>query len=138
MRTTVIGLVAAAALATGALAPATGAPAIPLSGGQEASAADIDGHGFFTYQLNGTTFCYTLAWEGIETPTAAHVHLAPRHVAGPIVIPLEVGDGSGAPVDGCTTISQELADGIAQDPKAYYINVHNAPFPAGAIRGQLK
>lgn len=118
--------------------PASAAPAIPLNGEQEASAADDDGRGFFTYDLDGTTFCWTLEWEGIETAMAAHVHQAPREVAGPIVIPLDVGDGSGAPVSGCTDIDAALAAGIADSPKAYYVNVHNVPFPGGAIRGQLK
>ena len=118
--------------------PASAAPAIPLNGEQEAAAADADGHGFFTYDLDGTTFCWRLEWEGIDTAFAAHVHLAPRHVAGPVVIPLSVGDGSGAPVSACTQIDSALAAGIAANPKAYYVNVHNAAFPGGAIRGQLK
>jgi CHRD domain len=138
MRTMLIGLAAATALAAGA-GTAVSAPAIPMSGAQEADAADPDGHGFFTYQLDGTTFCYSLRWTGIETATAAHVHLGPRHVAGPVVIPLSIGDGSGAPVSACTTIlDTTLAQAIEDDPKAYYVNVHNAEFPAGAIRGQLK
>jgi hypothetical protein len=114
---------------------ANAAPAIPLNGEQEAAAADPDGHGFFTYTIEGTTFCWTLSWQGIETATAAHVHLAPRHVAGPVVIPLSVAANPGS---GCTTISADLAAGITADPKAYYVNVHNATFPGGAIRGQLK
>ena len=127
----------AGVLALGALGlpAAHAAPAIPLNGEQEAAAADPDGHGFFTYTIDGTTFCWTLSWQGIETATAAHVHLAPRHVAGPIVIPLSVAANPGS---GCTTISADLAAGITANPKAYYVNVHNATFPAGAIRGQLK
>lgn len=122
----------------GATSSASAAPAIPLNGEQEAAAGDNDGHGFFTYELDGTSFCYTLEWDGIETATAAHVHLGPRHIAGPVVIPLSVGDGSGSLVDECTVITSMLAAQIAADPKAYYVNVHNDPFQAGAIRGQLK
>ncbi len=118
--------------------PASSAPAMPLSGAQEVHPADNDGHGFFTYDLDGTTFCWTLEWTGIDTATAAHVHQAPRHVAGPVVIPLSVGDGSGAPVAGCSEIDAALAAAIEADPKAFYVNVHNEAFPAGAIRGQLK
>jgi hypothetical protein len=115
---------------------ATAAPAIPMSGGQETQAADPDGHGFFTYSIDGTAFCWTLSWQDIETPTAAHVHVGARHVPGPVVIPLSVaGAGSSS---GCTTISAELAAAISADPGNYYANIHNATYPAGAIRGQLK
>jgi hypothetical protein len=117
------------------LPTATAAPAIPLNGEQEAAAADPDGHGFFSYTLEGTDFCWTLSWQNIETATAAHVHLGPRGVAGPVVIPLSVAANPGS---GCTTIAADLAAAISADPKAYYVNVHNATFPAGAIRGQLK
>lgn len=130
----------AAALALTFLAStsASAQPAIPLSGGQETQEADHNGHGFFTYDIDGTTFCYTLTFSRIETATAAHIHKAPRHVAGSIVIPLSVGDGSGAPVSDCVDIDADLAADLAANPKGYYVNVHNEPFPAGAIRGQLK
>lgn len=134
-RTSIAAAATILAAAVFGLPSASAAPAIPLNGEQEAAAADPDGHGFFSYTLDGTTFCWTLSWQNIETPTAAHVHLAPRHVAGPVVIPLSVASNPGS---GCTTISTELAAGITADPKAYYVNVHNATFPGGAIRGQLK
>jgi hypothetical protein len=35
-------------------------------------------------------------------------------------------------------ISAELAAAITSDPGTYCINLHNAGFQAGAIRGQLK
>lgn len=113
-------------------------PAIPLNGDQENPAADADGHGFFTYEINGTEFCYTLEWQRIDTAFAAHIHRAPRGVNGGIVIPLSVGDGSGSRVDTCTTTTPELATEITANPKNFYVNVHNQPFPGGAIRGQLK
>ena len=93
MRKTILGLSGAAAalvvLAGGTTA--AGAPAIPMSGAQEAAAADNNGHGSFTYDISGTAFCYTLTYQGIESPTAAHVHLGDRHVAGDVVIPLDPG-----------------------------------------------
>jgi hypothetical protein len=133
-------IMASAVLGVSAFAvpAATAAPAIPLSGGQETAAADEDGHGFFTYSIDGTTFCWTLSWQDIATPTAAHVHVGARHVAGPVVIPLDADGLPGPDMSGCTTISAELAAAITADPGAYYANVHNATFPAGAIRGQLK
>lgn len=139
MKKVLVGLAVAAALLTsGPSVPAVAAPAIPMSGAQEAGPGDRDGHGFFTYTIDGTSFCYTLRWTRVGTATAAHVHLGPRHTAGPVVIPLSVGAGSGSTVSRCTTITPQLANAIVADPKAYYVNVHNASFPAGAIRGQLK
>jgi hypothetical protein len=138
MRKMLVGLAGATLLVTFCGVPAVAAPAIPMSGAQEAGPGDRDGHGFFAYEIDGTNFCYTLRWGRVTTATAAHVHVGPRHTAGPVVIPLSVGDGSGSTVSECTTISQELADAIVASPKAYYVNVHNLSFPAGAIRGQLK
>jgi hypothetical protein len=34
-------------------------------------------------------------------------------------------------------VDRELALAILKHPAAYYVNVHNADFPAGAARGQL-
>lgn len=137
-RITIATAVTVLAASLAVIPAATAAPAIPLNGGQETQAADPDGHGFFTYTLDGTEFCWTLSWKDIETPTAAHIHIGARHVAGPVVIPLDVDGVPGPDMSGCTTISAELASAISADPGNYYANVHNTTFPAGAVRGQLK
>ncbi len=35
------------------------------------------------------------------------------------------------------TADRDLIVAILTNPSAYYFNVHNATFPAGALRGQL-
>ena len=108
----------------------TGAAEIPGPG-------DPDGSGTASITINPgqARLCYELTVTGIATATAAHVHVAPVGVAGPIVVPLDPpadGDSSG-----CVEIDRSLADAIRKAPQTYYVNVHNADFPAGAIRGQL-
>jgi hypothetical protein len=55
-------------------------------------------------------------------------------VAGPVVVGLTAPNAFGISF-GCTT--SPVADQIAADPSAYYVNVHTVDFPAGAVRGQL-
>jgi hypothetical protein len=130
---------ASAAIVAAALAlPASAATSIPLNSGQEPAGGEAGGHGFFSYTIDDTKFCWTLSWQGIAKPLAGHVHLAPRGVAGPIVIDLNADGVVGPDASGCRDISPELAAAITSDPGAYYVNLHNADFQAGAIRGQLK
>lgn len=134
-----LSTVAAAALVAVALAtPVSASSAIPMNSGQEPAGGEAGGHGFFSYTIDGTEFCWTMSWQGIAEPFAGHVHIAPRQVAGPILIDLNA-DGVGGPDEsGCREISAELAAAITADPGAYYVNLHNDGFQAGAIRGQLK
>jgi hypothetical protein len=64
--------------------------------------------------------------------TAAHIHRGGAGVNGPPVITL-IGPGS----RNCDTHSGVLVDEIRRNPHLFYINVHTAAYPNGAIRGQL-
>ena len=66
-------------------------------------------------------------------PNASHIHKGRRGVAGNVVVPL----GAGYKRQGCTRASKALVRAIVRSPGAYYVNVHNAKHPAGAMRGQL-
>lgn len=136
---TAFAVAAVGAFLLGGGTAAQAAPAIPLNTGQEVQDIDTDAHAFFTYTIDGDQFCYTLSVTGLTTPaTAAHVHLAPRNVAGPVVIPLATQPATSFDVEGCTTASETLLAAIAANPRAYYVNVHNVTYPGGEIRGQLK
>ena len=139
-RIVALTLSAAALTLAGGGGAAYAAAAIPLTGGQESPKPTAFGaHGSFSYEIDGTQFCYTLEVSGLPAPaTAAHVHVGERNAPGPVVIPLAVPMATDFEVSACTTASADLLAAIEADPSAYYVNVHNANNMPGEIRGQLK
>jgi len=135
-----LGLAAIAVMAVAGGGIAQGAPAIPLNTGQEAPAPSVGGaHGTFSYEIDGDELCYTLEATGLSTPAvAAHIHVAPRNVPGPVVVPLVVENATSFEVSACTTASSTLLAQIEDDPSGYYVNVHTPTNQPGEIRGQLK
>ena len=95
--------------------------------------------------LAGGKACFVLRWSGISAPTAAHIHTGRAGVAGPVAV-LFFQPGTNAAslpdtlnaVAGCVDVNRDLARAIAASPRDWYVNVHTADFPAGAIRGQLR
>lgn len=109
-----------------------------LSGAEEVPGpGDPDGSGFASLTLNQGQglICYELTVENIEPARAAHIHIGAAGVAGPVVV------GLAAPTSGsssdCVVVEKDLIKAIRQNPENYYVNVHNAAFTAGAVRGQL-
>jgi hypothetical protein len=128
------------AVASSAAANPGGVPAIPLNTEQETTGSNTGASGFFSYTVEGAMLCYTLSVRDLSVPaTAAHIHLGPRHVAGPIEIHLMVGSGTTFAISRCTT-PDDPADlaGLLANPRSYYVNVHTPTFPGGEVRGQLK
>ena len=105
-----------------------------LTGKAETPKGDPDGAGTAEVKINGTTICWELKTARIGTPMAAHIHKGKPGVAGPVVVPF----GKTYKAKGCTTATAAVAAAIKKNPAAYYVNVHNAKYPAGALRGQLR
>jgi len=107
-----------------------------LSGGSEVPAAgDPDGSGRAMIRIKGTRVCFTLKASRVDALVAAHIHQGAAGAAGPVVVDLFAG---GPARKGCVTTSTALAAAIRRDPRGFYVNVHTAAFPAGALRGQLQ
>ena len=123
----------------------------PMSGAEEfggtppaLGAGDPDGSatGSITVNVGQDRVC----WEFTNVANVApvnrgHIHKAPAGANGSIVVDFfNVDAGTQGPLTGCTTtpLGKELLKDIIQNPSAYYLNLHNADFPAGAIRGQLE
>jgi hypothetical protein len=115
-----------------------------LSGKKEVSAegergvGDRNGSGSFSATFDGNELCYGVTVTNIANPVAAHIHRGSPRVAGPVVLPLlhpATGD-PGASSD-CVDVEGSLARSIRKNPAKFYVNVHTADFPGGAVRGQL-
>jgi CHRD domain-containing protein len=141
---TILAVFAAMLLVVLAVAASATAGGRPLSA-ELTGAAEIPGPGdpngsgtvHLTLNQGQGTVCFNLEWNGLRgAVTAAHIHEAPAGVAGPVVVPLFTTPRA-SPEEGCVQADPALIKDIRKNPDEYYVNLHNAEFPAGAIRGQL-
>jgi hypothetical protein len=105
-----------------------------LSGKVEVPKGDPDGRGTAEIKISGRQVCWELTVSRIGKPQAAHIHKGKPGKAGPVV----VGFGATYKAKGCTRTTSATARAILATPGAFYVNVHNAQYPAGAVRGQLR
>jgi hypothetical protein len=143
-----LSAVAAVMTASGALAdPKTATFTIQLSGAAEVcptapGTCGGPGTGTATIEIdrNARTLCYAISTQNVALPLlAAHIHVAPVGEAGPVVVPLftQPVNAATVPRTCLTGLDKNLLKDIIRNPQNYYVNVHNAPFPNGAVRGQL-
>ncbi len=135
-RVLVLGLIAAAVLAASAGAAMSPVVSSKLAGKSEVPKGSPRGKGVVTLHLNAAKS--TVCWDfkgvsGFDKATAAHIHRGRAGVAGPVVVPF----GAAYKSKGCTKAPKATIGKIEEHPNAYYVNVHSAKYPGGAIRGQL-
>ena len=109
-----------------------------LTGAQEIGGGDADGVGRAEISIsdNFGQICYDLNdLRGIGPITAAHIHRGATGVNGPVVFTLKPANEGG--YKGCSDGTEWTQDRIETNPAAFYVNVHTAEYPNGAIRGQL-
>ncbi|MFL5839308.1 MAG: CHRD domain-containing protein [Thermoleophilaceae bacterium] len=130
--TTIVAVLAVASMAFAASKAIT----VNMNGKQETPAGSPTGKGTAKVTLNSSTgkVCFRLSWTGIGTPTAAHIHKGAKGKAGPVVIPFFGGTPKHS---ACVKAAKSLVAAIIKKPGSYYVNVHTAKFPGGAIRAQL-
>lgn len=136
-----VAIAAVVLLGIAAIVSAQGRPlSTTLTGAAEVPAGDADGSGTADIIINHGQgeVCWTIHVDDITLPaTAAHIHIGPAGVAGPVVVPLSAPGADGS-ADGCRQeVSQDIIRGMLVAPELFYVNVHNADFPGGAVRGQL-
>lgn len=110
-----------------------------MTGAAEAPGpGDADGGGSATVRIDPLAsgrVCYELSVTGIAPATAAHIHRGGLGVPGPVVVPLTAPAAGSS--SGCADVAAALGAEILGAPAGFYINVHNADYPDGAVRGQL-
>jgi len=128
-----LSLAASASLIAGAAVAADGGRKLQtqLTGSAEVPGpGDPDGTATVTVNPGQSKICYSITVSNIAPARAAHIHEAPAGSAGPVLVTL-LAPAIGRSSD-CVTVTRELALEILKNPADYYVNVHNAAFPAGA------
>ncbi len=100
---------------------------------------DTDGRGNAELRLNASKgkVSYEIKTRKIDGASAAHIHAGKRGVVGDVVVARFAGNG-GSELQGCATgVAKATIRRIKRRPSRFYVNVHNADFPNGAVRGQL-
>jgi hypothetical protein len=110
---------------------------VALDGDNEVPPADPDGMGTAAVTVNSSTgqVCVNVTTTAIEPIQAMHIHEGAAGVNGPVVVDFAVTSGTTAAK--CVTVSASQAAAVNAAPTGFYLNVHTATYPDGAIRGQL-
>ena len=130
------------ALTLGAAAVSAQTFSVSLAGGRDVGGGgDPAGKGLAVVTLDGTNVRYYLWVRDIEPPSGARILGGLAGQAGTVALdlaPTFANPATGVYVAaGSATADLATVQGILQQPNAYYLAVHNASFPDGAVRGQL-
>jgi hypothetical protein len=113
--------------------------ATTLAGANEVNhLGDADGGGVFRFTVKSQArqLCYELSTTGIASATTATINEGDSSSDGNVVMALT--PPANGRSQGCISVQADILTDIAANPSRYYVNVTNAEFPNGAIRGQLK
>lgn len=114
--------------------------AVTLNGLQEVPGpGDPDGIGTAEIRVvpGQGRLCWNLYVRQTDAATAAHLHRGAAGAAGPPVVTLAT-PGPDGHSEGCAPVDEPLARQISNQAHEYYVNVHTAAYPNGAVRGQLR
>ena len=128
-----------ASCATGPAEPRANLAAT-LTGIQEVPGpGDLDATGTAEVRVDAreARVCWNLYVRQTDAATAAHIHQGPAGSAGPPVVTLTT-PGPDGHSEGCLPIEEMLARRLVFQAHEFYVNVHTAAFPQGALRGQLR
>ena len=110
-----------------------------LTGAQVVGGGDADGSA--EAEITVSDSFDQVCWDinnirGIDPATAAHIHFGPAGANGPPVFTLGRANEGGW--KGCKSGAEWTQNRLEGNPASFYVQVHNAAYPNGAIRGQLR
>lgn len=135
MRNYFVGLATAAALfaAVPAQAALNSFVAFLYGSNEVPGPGDPDGFGIATLIIDtsNNSATWSILANNIVTPlTGAHIHAGAAGTSGPVIVDF------GGQLTGTVT-DTDLASITPANAALFYVNLHNAIYPSGAIRGQL-
>jgi hypothetical protein len=93
------------------------------------------GKAVVTLNASKGTVCWKFSnIKGLSKVNASHIHKGAKGKSGNVVVAFFAG---ALKTKGCVKAPKSLIKAIAKHPAGYYVNIHTAKYPAGAIRGQL-
>jgi hypothetical protein len=112
---------------------------LEFNGAQE-GVGDPDGTGSGTITFDQTLnkISWNFVYANIATPSLMHIHTGQDGVNGGILVGLGV-TTSGGPGTLISSVNTSAANinAVLANPVGFYVNIHNGPFPNGAIRAQI-
>ncbi|MFE9443264.1 CHRD domain-containing protein [Streptomyces sp. NPDC006602] len=116
-----------------------GANEVPVDGGP--AVGDKDGAALQFVKVQGDKVSVAVKWRGTGKPTALHLHQGAMGTNGGIKVDftdLLDSNRKGRTVTGTVKVGDAaLLDALTTDPGSFYVNLHTAEFPGGAVRGRL-
>lgn len=114
--------------------------ALSLDGSQETGAGDLDGAGSGTITLDDVTgsVSWNITYADIAAPTGMHIHTGVAGISDDVLFSLgiDTSGGAGTLIHSLTAPLSSISS-VLSSPLGFYVNIHNADFGPGAIRGQL-
>jgi len=111
-----------------------------MVGPNEVPSGDPDGlaTGVLTFDRIANTVSWNFTYANIAAPTAMHIHVGAAGTNGGVLINMGVGTSGGpGTLSGSVATSAVNLNSMVLNPAGFYVNIHNTPFPGGAVRSQL-
>lgn len=92
-------------------------------------------------RIKGNQIAFEITWRNLGAPTAARIHAGAAGTSGASVIPMvtaPMSDTLTAVAGSITVDNARLLARLIGDPSQYYLDMGNAKYPGGAVRGQFR